>query len=167
MYDSIINGYEILKGITVMPNLALGAGYHHERIDGKGYPRGLKGDEIPEIAQMIAVADCLDAMTSTRPYRKAMPLSKAISIITEISGTQLSSKVVDAFLQLVEEGAFDELRAETEGQQEGKKEAEADEKSEEKKEAEAGGKPEEKKVAETGDKSVRKKEDNTDKTEKA
>ena len=167
MKQHAANGYEILKGITVMPNLALGAGYHHERIDGKGYPRGLKGDEIPEIAQMIAVADCLDAMTSTRPYRKAMPLSKAISIITEISGTQLSSKVVDVFLQLVEEGAFDELRAETEGQQEGKKEAEADEKPEEKKEAGADGKPEEKKEAETGDKSVRKKEDNTDKTEKA
>lgn len=167
MKQHAANGYEILKGITVMPNLALGAGYHHERIDGKGYPRGLKGDEIPEIAQMIAVADCLDAMTSTRPYRKAMPLSKAISIITEISGTQLSSKVVDVFLQLVEEGAFDELRAETEGQQEGKKEAEADEKPEEKKEAGADEKSEEKKEAETGDKSVRKKEDNTDKTEKA
>ncbi len=115
MKQHAANGYEILKGITVMPNLALGAGYHHERIDGKGYPKGLKGDEIPEIAQIIAVADCLDAMTSTRPYRKAMPLSKAISIITEIAGTQLSQKVVDIFLQLVDEGAFDELRAETEG----------------------------------------------------
>ncbi len=63
-------GYEILKDITIAPELALGARYHHERIDGKGYPKGLKGDEIPEIAKIIAVADTFDAMYSTRPYRK-------------------------------------------------------------------------------------------------
>ena len=67
-------GYEILKDITIAPELALGARYHHERIDGKGYPKGLKGDEIPEIAKIIAVADTFDAMYSTRPYRKKRSL---------------------------------------------------------------------------------------------
>ena len=115
MKSHALNGYEILKDITAMPNLALGAGYHHERYDGKGYPRGLKGDEIPLIAQIIAVADCLDAMTSTRPYRKAMPLSKSLGIIQEISGTQLNPEVVKVLMDLVEEGAFDTLRRMTEG----------------------------------------------------
>lgn len=118
MKSHAMNGYEILKDITVMPNLALGAGYHHERYDGKGYPRGLKGDEIPMIAQIIAVADCLDAMTSTRPYRKAMPLSKALGIINEIAGTQLNPEVVKTLMDLVEEGAFEDLRRETEGENE-------------------------------------------------
>ena len=101
-------GYEILKEISIAPDLALGAGYHHERLDGKGYPNGLSGDEIPEIAQMIAVADTFDAMYSTRPYRKKLPLETVVAEIQRIAGTQLSPKVVDVFLELVREGAFDD-----------------------------------------------------------
>ena len=97
-------GYDALKGISIMPELADGAGCHHERPDGKGYPRGLKGDEIPRVAQIIAVADCFDAMYSDRPYRKRMDFNKAVSIITEVSGTQLTPDVVEAFLRLVEKG---------------------------------------------------------------
>ena len=100
-------GYEILSKIDVAPELALGAGYHHERIDGKGYPRGAKGDEIPEVAQIIAVADTFDAMYSTRPYRKKLPLSTVAAEIRRASGTQLNPKIVDAFMELVNEGAFD------------------------------------------------------------
>ena len=100
-------GYEILSKIDVAPELALGAGYHHERIDGKGYPRGVKGDEIPEVAQIIAVADTFDAMYSTRPYRKKLPLSTVAAEIQRASGTQLNPKVVNAFMELVNEGAFD------------------------------------------------------------
>ena len=81
--------------------------YHHERIDGKGYPKGLKGDEIPEIAQIIAVADAFDAMYSTRPYRKKMKLEDVAAEIKRVSGTQLSEKVVKVFLELVDEGVFD------------------------------------------------------------
>ena len=102
------NGYEILKNITIEPDLALGAEYHHERIDGKGYPSGLKGEQIPEIARIIAVADTFDAMHSTRPYRKKMPMDKIVAEIKRCSGTQLDPKVVEVFLQLAEEGAFDE-----------------------------------------------------------
>ena len=101
-------GYEALKGISIMPELAIGAQSHHERPDGRGYPDHLKGDEIPRVAQIIAVADCFDAMYSDRPYRKRMNFDKAVSIIKEVSGTQLTPDVVDAFFRLVEKG---ELRA--------------------------------------------------------
>ena len=99
-------GYSVLKDISIMPELAIGAGAHHERPDGKGYPKGLKGDEIPRVAQIIAVADTFDAMYSDRPYRRRMNFDKAVSIIQEVSGTQLASDVVDAFLKLVAQGEF-------------------------------------------------------------
>ncbi|MBO4592236.1 MAG: HD domain-containing protein [Eubacterium sp.] len=99
-------GYKVLKDISIMPELAIGAGAHHERPDGKGYPKGLKGDEIPRVAQIIAVADTFDAMYSDRPYRKRMNFEKAVSIIKEVSGTQLFPDVVDAFVRLVEKGKF-------------------------------------------------------------
>lgn len=105
-------GYEILKDITIAPGIAQGAGCHHERYDGKGYPNGLAGDEIPEVAQMIAVADTFDAMYSTRPYRKQMPLEAVIAEIKRVSGTQLSPRVVEVFLQLAQEGAFDKKEPE-------------------------------------------------------
>ena len=97
-------GYEVLKDIDLAPDLALGAGCHHERYDGKGYPNGLKGDEIPEVAQIIGVADTFDAMYSTRPYRRKMPLEEVVAEIRRCRGTQLSPQIVDAFLQLVDDG---------------------------------------------------------------
>jgi len=99
-------GYNTLKDISIMPELAIGAGAHHERPDGKGYPKGLSGDDIPRVAQIIAVADTFDAMYSDRPYRKRMNFDKAVSIMKEVRGTQLASDVVDAFLALVDEGEF-------------------------------------------------------------
>lgn len=99
-------GYEVLQNISLMPEIAVGAQAHHERPDGKGYPLGLKEDEIPRVAQIIAVADCFDAMYSTRPYRTRMNFEKVVSIIKEASGTQLTKDVVDAFLRLVDKGEF-------------------------------------------------------------
>ena len=99
-------GYETLKDISIMPELATGAQSHHERPDGRGYPNQLSGDEIPRVAQIIAVADCFDAMYSNRPYRNRMNFDKVVSIIREVSGTQLTPDVVDAFLRLVEKGEF-------------------------------------------------------------
>ena len=98
------NGYEVLKDITIAPELAYGAGYHHERLDGKGYPNGLKGDEIPEVAQIIAVADTFDAMYSTRPYRKQMDVNVVLDELKRVSGTQLNGEVVNYLVELVEEG---------------------------------------------------------------
>ncbi len=102
-------GYDVLKDISIMPDLAEGAGCHHERPDGKGYPRGLKDGEIPRVAQIIAVADTFDAMYSNRPYRKRMNFDRVVSIIKEVSGTQLTEDVVDAFLRLVDKGKFRSL----------------------------------------------------------
>ncbi len=99
-------GFEVLQNIDVAPELAIGARFHHERYDGKGYPCGLKGDQIPEVAQIIAVADTFDAMFSTRPYRQKMELSAVVAEIKRCSGTQLSPRVVEAFLKLVEEGSI-------------------------------------------------------------
>ncbi|MBQ8967131.1 MAG: HD domain-containing protein [Ruminococcus sp.] len=99
-------GYNALKDISIMPELAIGAGAHHERPDGKGYPKGLKGEDIPRVAQIIAVADTFDAMYSDRPYRKRMNFDKVVSIMKEVRGTQLTGDVVDAFLRLVDKGEF-------------------------------------------------------------
>ena len=97
-------GYDILKEIDMMPQLAIGAGYHHERLDGKGYPHGLSGEGIPMIAQIIAVADTFDAMYSTRPYRKQMELASVIDELRRVGGTQLNAEVVGKLNELVTEG---------------------------------------------------------------
>ncbi len=101
-------GYEILKEVRIDQNLAQGAGYHHEKYDGSGYPAHLKGEEIPEIARIIAVADAFDAMYSTRPYRKKMPLDAVAAEIQRCNGTQFAPEVVAVFMQLAEEGAFND-----------------------------------------------------------
>ncbi len=102
------HGYDILKEIEIRPELAVGAGYHHEHIDGTGYPFGKKGDEIPEVAQIIAVADTFDAMNSTRPYRKQMKMEDIVSEMRRIAGTQLNAHIVDVFLEIVAEGHIDD-----------------------------------------------------------
>ncbi len=101
-------GRDILKDVRLAPELAVGAGYHHEKYDGTGYPNGLKGDEIPEVAQIISVADTFDAMFSTRPYRKKMKIEDVIKELKRVSGTQLNPKYVDTMLTLIEEGEIKE-----------------------------------------------------------
>ncbi|MFZ4714844.1 MAG: HD domain-containing phosphohydrolase [Bacteriovoracaceae bacterium] len=90
-------GYEILQHIESLKNVTDGMRYHHERPDGKGYPFGLKGSEIPVIAMIISVADTFDAMISTRPYRKGLPPMVAYEEIMKHSGTQFDDVVVEAF----------------------------------------------------------------------
>ena len=101
-----VRGADVLGSISLMPDIIVGAESHHERPDGKGYPKGLKGEEIPRVAQIIAVADTFDAMYSDRPYRDRMNYDKAIDIIRNASGIQLTPDVVDAFLRLAEKGEF-------------------------------------------------------------
>ena len=101
-----VRGSDVLENISLMPDILVGAQSHHERPDGKGYPNGLKEGEIPRVAQIIAVADTFDAMYSDRPYRKRMNYDKAVGIIKDASGTQLTPDVVDAFLRLAEKGEF-------------------------------------------------------------
>lgn len=81
---------------------------HHERFDGKGYPRGIAGEDIPLSARIVAVCDVYDALTSARPYKKAFSHERAKQIIVEERGTQFDAHIVDAFLRLEHE--FDEIR---------------------------------------------------------
>ncbi len=101
-------GFEVPQVIDVAPEPAIGARYRQERYDGRGYPCGLKGDEIPEVAQIIAAADSSDAVFSARPYRKKMELGAVIEAIKRCSGTQMSPRVAAAFLERVEEGTIRE-----------------------------------------------------------
>jgi HD-GYP domain-containing protein (c-di-GMP phosphodiesterase class II) len=84
------------------PKVAEAILYHHERFDGRGYPFGLKGDEIPILSRIILVADAFDAMTSTRAYQPALPVDFAINEIRQHTGTQFDPQVVEIFLELAQ-----------------------------------------------------------------
>ncbi|HMJ26508.1 MAG TPA: HD domain-containing phosphohydrolase [Pyrinomonadaceae bacterium] len=91
-------GYEILSPIShPYADIPLMARYHHERLDGNGYPDGLKGDEIPPGAKIVTLADSFDAMTTDRPYRKRLPLADVLEDFRANTGTQFEPKVVCAF----------------------------------------------------------------------
>ena len=107
-------GYKILKDVKIQEDIAAGAHHHHERYDGTGYPDGLMGKDIPLVARIIAVADAFDAMSSTRSYRKKLPLDYIAQEIEQYAGTQFDPEVANAFLSLYEEGAFDNLRDDNE-----------------------------------------------------
>ena len=98
-------GYHILSNIRQSPELSVGAHYQHERYDGKGYPDGLKGEEIPVTARIIAVADAYDAMTSTRSYRKELSGEKTKEEFRKGMGTQFDPKYAQIMLDIMEEGA--------------------------------------------------------------
>ena len=93
-------GYDLVKRIPFLADAAEIILAHHERWDGKGYPRGLKGNQIPLNARIFAVADALDAMTSDRPYRLASPLKDARNEIRRLAGTQFDSEIVSVFLSI-------------------------------------------------------------------
>lgn len=96
-------GSEILEGITTLPEISVGARCHHERFDGSGYPNGLKGEEIPEMARIIAVADTYDAMTSKRIYNNVISQSEVRLEIERSKGTQLDPEIADVMLRLIDE----------------------------------------------------------------
>ncbi len=99
-------GYRILHGIQFLESARQIVLSHQERYDGTGYPRGLKGDQIPIGARIFCVADTLDAMTSDRPYRKALPYETARAEIEKYSGTQFDPSVVRVFLDISREDWF-------------------------------------------------------------
>jgi HD-GYP domain-containing protein (c-di-GMP phosphodiesterase class II) len=82
----------ILQRIVAFRELAPIAGAHHERLDGKGYPRGLKGDEIALETRILTTADIFDALTAERPYRAAMPISKALSIMSDMQRSAIGAE---------------------------------------------------------------------------
>ena len=103
-------GGEILSKIKISPNLAIGAKWHHERYDGKGYPDKLKGEEIPEIARIIAVADSYDAMASKRSYRDALPQYKIRSEFENGIGTQFDPNFAKIMIDIIDDDKYYRLR---------------------------------------------------------
>jgi len=91
--------YEILKEFPDFEVIAQNARFHHERYDGKGYPNGLKGEDIPLAARIILIADTFDAMTSTRPYRKGLSYEVAFEELIQFSGTQFDPNLVKLFIE--------------------------------------------------------------------
>ncbi|MCA1850785.1 MAG: HD-GYP domain-containing protein, partial [Acidobacteria bacterium] len=97
-------GYKIMSQIPAMRDFLPGMYMHHEMINGAGYPQGLKGDEIPMQARIVSVADTFDAMTTDRPYQKALPLEDALERIKTFVGTRYDEQVVAALVAACEAG---------------------------------------------------------------
>ncbi|MCA1948302.1 MAG: diguanylate cyclase, partial [Armatimonadetes bacterium] len=119
-YDTMkrhpVIGSMLIGAFRGMGRILDGAKYHHERWDGTGYPEGLKGNDIPWLGRLIAVADAFSAMTTNRPYRKGLSVSEAVRRLEEAAGTQLDPYMVEAFVRaLTRRGLYrvsvrDELR---------------------------------------------------------
>jgi HD-GYP domain-containing protein (c-di-GMP phosphodiesterase class II) len=106
-----VYGRDILSPIKFLHPLIPGVHLHHERFDGRGYPLGLKGIDIPLIARIISVADTYDAMTSNRSYRRALPHEVAVAEIERCSGSQFDPDVAGIFLESID-AYFEECAAE-------------------------------------------------------
>lgn len=102
-------GYEIVKKVKGLQKALDGILYHHETEDGSGYPEGLKNGDIPLFAKIIAVCDTFDAMTSDRPYRKALSYTKAVQELEENAGTQFDTNIVNIFKEVITEDVVREL----------------------------------------------------------
>ncbi|MBR3274088.1 MAG: HD domain-containing protein [Clostridia bacterium] len=107
MKSHVTRGAEILKDFTLIEHVVEGARYHHERYDGRGYPDGLKGEEIPLYGRIIGVADAFDAMTANRIYRKQMDFGYVLNEMKNGRGTQFDPQIVDIMLRLIDEGKID------------------------------------------------------------
>jgi HD superfamily phosphohydrolase YqeK len=98
-----MRGLEIVREIGFLDEALAGIMHHHERMDGTGYPMGLAGEEIPEFARVIAVADSFDSMTSTRSYRAAMSVEEGIAELRRSAGTHFDPEIVEAFISALEQ----------------------------------------------------------------
>jgi HD-GYP domain-containing protein (c-di-GMP phosphodiesterase class II) len=95
-------GWAVLRMLPGFERAALDILHHHESFDGRGYPAGLKGSEIPVVSRIVCVIDAFDAMVSSRPYRKGLPYEEAVRRLNEASGTQFDPVVVRSFLSFAE-----------------------------------------------------------------
>jgi HD-GYP domain-containing protein (c-di-GMP phosphodiesterase class II) len=96
-------GHEMVRGIGFLDEARSAILHHHERLDGSGYPYGLTGDRIPECARVVAVADAFDAMTSTRSYRRARPVTAALEELRRCAGAQFDPAMVGALIRALEQ----------------------------------------------------------------
>jgi HD-GYP domain-containing protein (c-di-GMP phosphodiesterase class II) len=104
-------GANIMRPVAQLAEMLPGIELHHEHVDGRGYPYGLRGDQIPLMARIIAVADTLDAVTTHRPYQSAMDLDFALSRIRTLTGSKFDPVIVDALEAAVQSGKI-KLKAE-------------------------------------------------------
>ncbi|MEU3608842.1 HD-GYP domain-containing protein [Streptomyces sp. NPDC035033] len=95
-------GHEMIRGIGFLGEAREAVLHHHERIDGSGYPYGLRGEEIPECARVVAVADAFDAMTSTRSYSRARPVATALAELERCAGSQFDPRMVGALARALD-----------------------------------------------------------------
>lgn len=102
-------GTSILERSSIFNDIIPIVKYHHEKYDGKGYPEGLKGNDIPLFARIISLADTFDAMTSTRSYRKALPLDVARNEIERCAGSQFDPEIAKAFLDIID-NEYDKIK---------------------------------------------------------
>ncbi len=102
-----VRGGEILKSFKSLVNVGEGALYHHERYDGKGYPEGKKGEDIPLIARMICVADSFDAMNSNRVYRERLSKEYIVGELEKNKGKQFDPQIADIMLRIIREGKIE------------------------------------------------------------
>lgn len=107
MKTHVTRGSEILKDFTLIDHVVEGARYHHERYDGRGYPDGLKGEEIPLYGRIIAIADAFDAMTANRVYRKRQDFDYVMGELHKGRGTQFDPDLLDIFLKLIDDKKID------------------------------------------------------------
>jgi len=103
-------GVEILRHVIDLVNCLPAILHHHERYDGKGYPSGLKGENIPVEARILAIADAYDAMTSPRPYREQLTSQEALDELKRCAGTQFGPELVDVFCKIIESTPSDRLK---------------------------------------------------------
>ena len=96
-------GYDILKNVKELPTLAVGARWHHERYDGRGYPDGLSGESIPLEARIIGVADAYDAMTSNRAYSSVRPQEQVRAEIVRCKGSQFDPAIADVMVGIMDD----------------------------------------------------------------
>ena len=101
-----LRGAEMVKGVRFLERVTDMIRHHHERVDGRGYPDGLKGDEISTAAKIVNVADAFDAMTTDRPYRAGLTMEQAIAQMTEKAGSQFAAEIVEVFVRGLESGAI-------------------------------------------------------------
>ena len=107
MKSHVTRGAEILKDFTLIDHVVEGARYHHERYDGRGYPDGLQGKDIPLYGRIIAIADAFDAMTANRVYRKRQVFPYVMNELHKGRGTQFDPELLDIFLELIDSGEID------------------------------------------------------------
>ncbi len=110
MKNHTINGYQILRSADKYSNLANYALTHHERWDGKGYPKGIAGEDIPLFSRIISISDAFEAMTADRPYRKAMKIEDAIDELYQCSGTQFDPNLVDIFVDEIIKNEYPNIK---------------------------------------------------------